>query len=575
MAKMYPPEIASDTQSSAERRYFEKLRKDLGDDWTVLHSLGLTGHRSKPWAELDFVLIGPTGIFCLEMKGGQVARVEGLWKFGETYKHEGPFAQVGSGSAALYKHLNAKLPWIKRKAVGYGVVMPDIEFRETGPDIEPNVLYDVRDADRSFSAYMRRLANYWYDRLEPSRRDPIESLSDYERAAVLDELRGDFDLRPSLKTRIGWAKNELLSLTIEQYHVLDGLADNRRVIVKGGAGTGKTVLAVEEARRRAAKGDRVLLCCFNRRLGNYLKHASKDYPNIDVHSLHSFMHKTVQEAGMLGQLPDAEPDDLFPVFYPSVCVDALLTLNRVEEYDVLIVDEAQDLLREGYLDVFDALVKGGLENGAWKFFLDPYQNIYRGTVAAAQQRINECHPVNYRLSVNCRNTKPVAVATLLVSGVDCDTTLKVDGPEVEHEWYRDDRHQQRIVAKTINRLLSHKVEPSAITILSRRRLENSCVRDGLSDVPFPVIDTGHSALPNADRSIRFATISSFKGLESDAVLVVDIDDLVDPEMLHLIYVGASRATAYLGLYVDERQRDEYDTRAYEYGKRLQRTATSE
>lgn len=575
MAKMYPPEISGDTKSAAEKRYFDLIRKQLGEDWIVLHSLGLVGHHKKPWAEVDFVLIGPTGIFCLEMKGGRIARHEGVWAFTNgkeetSYKHEGPFGQVGSASAALRKHLVAKLPWISRKAVGYGVMMPDIEFRESGPDIEPNVLYDIRDADRSFSVYIRRLANYWYDRLEPGRWEPIESLSDHERSAVLDELRGDFDLRPSLKTRIGLAKNELLQLTQEQYSVLDGLIDNERVMVKGGAGTGKTLLAVEEACRRAAKGDRVFLCCFNRRLGDYLKEALKDCTQVDVYSLHSFMHKTVEEAQMLHHLPDAEPDDLFPVYYPLLCVDALRALGRSHTYDALIVDEAQDLLRDAYVDLFDELIKGGLDDGVWKLFLDPYQNIYQGVATEAMNRIHNIHPTQYRLSVNCRNTRPVAIATLLVSGVDCDMTLRVDGPEVEQEWYRDERHQQRLITNTIKRLLSDGIHPSNIVVLSRHRLDKSCLRNGLVGVPYPFVEIGDSLNRLSDKNIHFSTISAFKGLESDVVLVIDINDLEDPDILRSVYVGASRATAYLALYIDERQRDAYHAQAYNYGQKLRR-----
>ena len=93
MARMVPPIVSDATQSNAEIRLFGKIRDELSDDWIVLHSLGLAGHARKPWAEIDFVLIGPPGVFCLEVKGGRVARRDGMWEFtnrhGETTRKRG------------------------------------------------------------------------------------------------------------------------------------------------------------------------------------------------------------------------------------------------------------------------------------------------------------------------------------------------------------------------------------------------------------------------------------------------------------------------------------------------------
>ena len=89
--------------------YYAKLSRE----WVTLHSLGLSTHERKPWAEIDFVLAGPAGLFCLEVKGGRIARTDGMWSFtnkaGRTdEKREGPFEQVGSAAAALYKYILSK-----------------------------------------------------------------------------------------------------------------------------------------------------------------------------------------------------------------------------------------------------------------------------------------------------------------------------------------------------------------------------------------------------------------------------------------------------------------------------------
>ena len=131
MAVMLPPQPSATTVSDAERSIFGRLKEELpNDEWCVLHSLGLTGHQRKPWAEVDFVLIGPPGIFCLEVKGGAIARSGRIWttttRAGRTEElKESPFSQVGSAAAALHKFLCYTLPRTHRSVTGYGVLFPD------------------------------------------------------------------------------------------------------------------------------------------------------------------------------------------------------------------------------------------------------------------------------------------------------------------------------------------------------------------------------------------------------------------------------------------------------------------
>ncbi|MHC1767923.1 MAG: NERD domain-containing protein [Verrucomicrobiia bacterium] len=517
-------------------------------------------HRTKPWAEIDFVVVGPPGVFCLEVKGGRIARKDGRYYYTDRHgntqsRKRGPFEQVAPAAAALRQYLVAKLPRTRNTAVGYGVLTPDIHFDITGPDIEPKVIYDNRDGARRFAAYMRRLADYWHERLEGQSGRPLESLSPSHTQAIFDELRADFDLRPSLRTRVGLVKDELLSLTKEQYRILDALQDNERALVRGGAGTGKTLLAIEEALRQAATGRRVFLCCFNKNLAVFLRNAVRSTP-IDVCHLHSFMASAVQEAGLAGRLPPAEEDDLFTVFYPELCAEALLALDRFQTYDALIIDEGQDLLRQNYLEVFDALLKNGLDAGQWRIFLDPHQDVFGSLSSKGMQRLQQAHPAHFRLPLNCRNTKPIAVATRIISGIMAEETLKASGPEVEHVWFSSEAQQPRAIANCINRLLSDGIKPEEIAILSPYNLQNTCLANGLPGVTCPVTQfpTGTPPTPG---HIQFATISSFKGLESDTVLLIDIYDLDLPESHLTLYVGATRPRAYLAVFLPESLRDSY------------------
>ncbi len=470
MTKMCPELIAPDTKSSAEKRMFEVIREQLGPEWTALHSVGIANHPRQPWAEADFVLVGPPGVFCLEVKGGRVGRCGGKWAFtnakGETtYKKRGPWEQGGGASGALRNHLVARIPGLRDAAVAYGVVMPDITFRIVGPDIDLDVLYDERDKGHSFKTYMRRLATYWHRTLQERLGRSIRQLSEQDRAAIVDELRKDFDLRPSLCTRMGLVNDELLSLTRKQYRVLDGLVDNDRVIVTGAAGTGKTLLAVEEASRRGRQGGKVFLCCFNKQLAGVLKTATADVPNVDVFHLHGFMAMKMAEAGLRDRVPSVPLAEQMSRYYPALCIEALFELDEVGTYDVLVVDEAQDLLTDACLEVFDALLEGGLREGNWRIFHDPYQNIYRfndhnpDEAAGAVERLRKYHPTTFKLTDNCRNTAPIGVAASLVGRATWDCNLNVEGPKVEYIWYRDRAHQRREISACINRWLSGGLKP--------------------------------------------------------------------------------------------------------------------
>lgn len=568
MARMYPQTPSRDTKSKAELKLFSLFQAQLSDDWIVLHSLGLASHRTKPWTEIDFVLIGPLGVFCIEVKGGRIKREQGKYCFinrhdERSYKHEGPFEQVGTASAALHAFLRERLPSISSTVVGYGVVTPDITWTIQGPDVIPDLILDERDISLPIQQYLSRIGKYWADKIH---RREIEPLSRKATSEILCYLRGDFDIRVSLNTRISAADAELIALTRQQYELLDDFPDNLRVLVRGGAGTGKTLLAVEEAQRFNEQGKRTLFCCFNKELARYLRTVMRKLDLVDVHHIHGLMLAFIREAGLESHLPPAEPDDLFRIFYPQVCADALLVLERLGYYRTLIVDEAQDILLPDYLEIFDGLLTGGLANGEWRLFLDPNQNLFHSLSDEAMSHILEQRPAQRRLTKNCRNTEPVAVATQILSGVRTGSTLQVDGPEVEHVFYNDDAEQQRLVSKMINQMLSEGIKPNDIVILSPKGLRTSCMKNGLRGVSYPLVEYGDSSA--SSKSIRFSTIGAFKGLESRVCLLVDVSKLEGPQGMLPIYVGASRARTYLAVFLSVACREAYATKAQEYGKQI-------
>ena len=118
------PDVPKDCPNS-ERHVYERLGRDLPDTWIVLHSLGLAGHESKIWGEADIVILSERGVFALEVKGGTVDCVDGIWRFSGDFatftKRESPWAQAMGALAAIRRRLQEARPAFRDVLFGFGV----------------------------------------------------------------------------------------------------------------------------------------------------------------------------------------------------------------------------------------------------------------------------------------------------------------------------------------------------------------------------------------------------------------------------------------------------------------------
>jgi hypothetical protein len=272
MTKMLPNRLPNDTPA-AEVTMFELIRdaKDL-EHCFCLHSLGIARHRRKDYAEADLIVVGPFGVFCLEVKGGHVLRKDGIWTIGwpggMTYEsREGPFVQSEGVRWALLDFLSAHIgPNIRNEVLlGWGVAFPDITFSQTSPEWDQEVIYDQRAKAAPFSAYLARLEKYFRSRFTETGRHQPPKLGPERIAEIVSSLRGDFEAVPSLKGLLAESLRDLIRLSREQFAVLNFALNDRnpRIICEGAAGTGKTLIAVEAARRLSANGKKTLFLCFN------------------------------------------------------------------------------------------------------------------------------------------------------------------------------------------------------------------------------------------------------------------------------------------------------------------------
>ena len=177
-----------------------------------------------------------------------------------------------------------------------------------------------------------------------------------------------------LARQFGEESEQLLRLTEAQTLLLDSLAEFPRAAIKGAAGTGKTVLAMEKARRMALAGRRVLLLCFNRPLAAHL--ASEADGAFTVETFHDFCGRLAQRAKRPFSPPKGDKAQrFFEKDAPKLLLKALKKCPD-ERYDAVVVDEAQDFLPDWWRGI-DAALKEGGERTLYAFY-DPNQNIFGG-----------------------------------------------------------------------------------------------------------------------------------------------------------------------------------------------------
>lgn len=570
MAIMIPSVISPEVKSSAERKIFEWFQNAPGTDkWIVLHSLGIATHNKVIYGETDFLVLAPKmGVFALEVKGGRVRRENGIWYFTNRYgqtnkKIRGPFDQARDGIFsiidALKKRIDIEHRHIANVLFGYGVMFPDIEFASAGIEEEQWQVFDSRDGS-NVKQFIKRLSGgakaKWESHYGPVIDSKLPDSSDVRYMASL--LRGDFDCTVPMSAQLRNASDALIALTKEQYHCLDQLDDNPRCLIKGPAGTGKTLLAIEEVKKSVVRGDKVALFCFNANLADWLSNYFENMPEAVrpkyIGTFHKYMTQVAKEAGLLPVYPQ-DPDKI-QQYYQSDLPEAaaIALLDSSELYDKIVVDEAQDLMQNSYLDVMSACLEKGLSRGRWTMFGDfTMQAIYADGMSGASmiEKLEEQTSfIRFKLTINCRNTKPICKEIETVTGFQAPNNLwtKVDGPPVQYITWSTMENQCKKLKALLKKLADAHISPEQITILSPKRRDDSVVSilDGYTVNDFKV-PTGINT--------TFCTIQAYKGLENTVIILTDIEGFSSDK---LMYVGLSRACSGLFILETDAAKREYD-----------------
>lgn len=531
--------------SYGEMKVYEALRT-LSDQYTVFYSLSWVGiNEKRTVGEADFVIVHPAkGIFVIEVKSGEIEYRNGQWiqtntKSGQSKRIE-PYVQARKSQFELLDRLNQGIRDFRIPMMCYGVWFPSVDISEKAilpPESPKEITLDRLSLENPEKAINGAFA-YWAEKY----RQVILDQSQLHK--VVNVLCPHFHVVPRLKTKIEEMEETYIQLTRQQAALLDFLEEQKTAVIHGLAGTGKTVLGVEKAKRLASQDEQVLFLCFNSFLRDVLK-KNNIIPNVTFHNAHSLAYEIMGQS----DLPIDEVLEEFEVFLEEVFDE------ENWEYSNIIVDEGQDL-DDRLLNRLYELVK--LKNGCFYVFYDRNQYIMKNQLPKWIEDA-ECRLVLHK---NCRNTAEVFKTSCSIMGLENVTYNEAHGEIPAARFYTREDEEEKIVSDFIKRVIDEGLDPSDVVILTAKTIESSWIDLGKKYAGQELSCEG------AAGKILFTTIRKFKGLEAEAILIVDakMSALKNPENRRLLYTGSSRAKNLLNIAMLE------DIEIGEYGDYLRNIA---
>jgi len=542
---MIPDMYPADTQSTAERTLFTALETGLDDDFTVLHSVPwLDGAaRYLQQGECDFVVIHPRhGLLAIETKSGDAsydAQRRTWYRPDGTSLNKDPFTQAQQSSHHMEKLLRRDVPgWSQANPpFGFAVAFPDADqvLGRFTTHVHPDIVILQSDLAKLQSRIPSILERY---------RSPQVQMSSALFQRALDRLLPEFQVARSLRAQVRHQNQGLVRMTEEQSRYLEAARGNRRLLIDGCAGSGKTLLAFEKSLRLAESGSRVLLLCFNIPLANWLRDLARQHApagRVDVFHFHGLCEHVTRSTGRAFEVPV----DAGSQFWDIDCA-ARLEKSLPEfpdRYDAIVVDEGQDFIDYWWIPIEELLADR--ESGRFYIFHDPQQNIFQ------RQNGFPFREPAMSLDLNCRNAPKIANYVHDVIGSSARSAgLHSEDIAPDERVIHSDDEERHVLAELVERLVGReRLDPSQVTIIGRHRFENSPFAAGLEVAGIPIVSETE---PPTDRPvIRYATIYRFKGLETDCAILSGFSHGDDDRSRRELYVAASRAKALLFVLLRE------------------------
>ena len=556
MARLIPNFI-HDSAPPGEKELFATLRDQLQrHDWVVMHSLNLPRHLRRNAGEIDFLIMIPgKGILVLEVKShGSVGYKDGEWRLGNDEPSvRGPFKQAAEAMYSLKKDLPDELK--RGVPFTYAAAFTAVRFNQPAAEWQPWQVLDRESLKpTAIVASVLRVVNENRDRLcadleDPAKRDAVAWFKPHKGEPTVERMKGICDyLRPNFEIHISpedqddRRQEEHKKFLKEQFEALDAMDLAARTLFEGPAGTGKTLLAVEAARRAQSRAGRVLVLCYNRLLAMFLMRELPRDPE-DVGTLHRLA------ITIMGSWP-GDDSDTSTLFADAAAKVAELQSLR-DTFSAIVVDEIQDICSVGALPLLAEVIRQN-PNASTRLFGDlenqdiqPSAERWGRGPGETRELLRSAVPglVSYSLRKNCRNRPGVGEVVTATTGLrDLYTGYRLPPSSQNFELIRASYPVTEMVyTQTIDQLLRNHL-PGSIAILS-----------AVGRVPLDALSPAHrrfftdddslwskekKSKPKTEQKGLVSTIRKFKGMDTQAIVLVNLPEDLD---VPLLYTGISRA----------------------------------
>jgi hypothetical protein len=542
---MIPERCHPETDSDAERKLFALFQDRLPPAFTVMHAVPILLRKrrlSRQEGEVDFLIIHrDLGWLALEVKGGLITvdGARGQWlstdRSGRRHVlHRSPFAQSRDAMHALKEKLNeAPATHIHQYSFQCGVAFPDmvVGSGDLGPDAPRASIIGSEDLD-DLEGAVRHLFGTQERRQMP--QDAYRALIDVLKPTT---EAAKYQLRSDLLDQ----ERVMVSLIENQYQVMDQLRRHRKAVISGCAGSGKTMLAMEKARRLANEGFEVLLTCYNKRLAGWMRTSLERDPGvasgrIRVNHYHELADQLCKQAGLPLTFPDTPLalNEFFQTTMPEAFFAAIPDVPV--RFDAIVVDEGQDFADTWWITLNELLRDS--DTGVFYIFHDEGQRLYQHHASFPFDVL----PIE--LTHNLRNTRQIHHQ--VVRYHHGEVTPVADGPDgrkPEMVKLKAADRVEDILATVVTRLVDEQaIDPRDIAVLTPRSQGRSKLPEGLSMGPVRLTWTDGAG----DASVQVSTIHSYKGLESPVVILAETEGLRSHHLGDVLsYVALSRAKHHL------------------------------